>query len=56
MNVVLIGILFYILLQLLLGLIVSTHIRTEEDYVLAGRKLGYGLATFSSLIFCCTSV
>ncbi|HAL56978.1 MAG TPA: sodium:solute symporter [Bacteroidetes bacterium] len=47
MNIVLLGIIFYILLQLLLGYIVSRTIRTETDYLLAGRSLGYGLATFS---------
>ncbi len=47
MNLVLIGIFLYILLQLLIGFIVSKRIRTEDDYLLAGRKLGYGLATFS---------
>ncbi|MBI3111321.1 MAG: sodium:solute symporter family protein [Ignavibacteriales bacterium] len=47
MNVVLFGILGYILFQLLLGYFVSRNIRTEDDYLLAGRRLGYGLATFS---------
>ncbi len=47
MNVVLFGIIVYILLQLLLGYFVSKSIRTEDDYLLAGRRLGYGLATFS---------
>ena len=47
MNLVLIGILSYIVLQLLLGILVSRRIRTEADYLLAGRRLGYGLATFS---------
>ncbi len=47
MNIVLIAILIYVLLQLVLGYIVSRRIHTEDDYLLAGRKLGYGLATFS---------
>ena len=47
MNVVLVGILLYIAFQLLLGLVVSRSIRTEDDYLLAGRRLGYGIATFS---------
>ncbi|HXG38897.1 MAG TPA: sodium:solute symporter, partial [Bacteroidota bacterium] len=47
MNILLIGILLYILLQLALGYVVSRSIRTENDYLLAGRKLGYVLATFS---------
>jgi solute:Na+ symporter, SSS family len=47
LNVVLIAILIYVLLQLVLGFIVSRRIHTEDDYLLAGRKLGYGLVTFS---------
>jgi SSS family transporter len=47
MNVLLVGILLYIVLQLALGYVVSRSIRTEDDYLLAGRKLGYVLATFS---------
>ncbi len=47
MNIVLSAILFYVLLQLILGYVVSRRIRTETDFLLAGRKLGYGLATFS---------
>lgn len=37
----------YMILQFGIGLWVSRRIRTESDYVLAGRKLGYGLTTFS---------
>lgn len=47
MNALLIGILGYVLIQLVLGYVVSRRIRTEDDYLLAGRRLGYGLATFS---------
>lgn len=47
MNHILIGILGYILFQLLLGVAVSRRVRTEDDFLLAGRKLGYALATFS---------
>lgn len=47
MNIVLVGILLYVLLQLVIGFVVSRAIRSEDDYLLAGRKLGYGLATFS---------
>ncbi len=47
MNVVLIGILVYILLQLVIGFVVSRGIKTETDYLLAGRKLGPGLALFT---------
>jgi len=47
LNIVLIAILIYVSFQLVLGFIVSRRIHTEDDYLLAGRKLGYGLATFS---------
>ncbi len=47
MNAVLIGVLVYVLVQLLIGVLVSRRITTQEDYLLAGRSLGYGLATFS---------
>lgn len=47
MNLVLIGIVVYVLLQLFIGLLVSRRIRTGSDYLLAGRRLGYALAAFS---------
>ncbi|HWP82267.1 MAG TPA: sodium:solute symporter family protein [Bacteroidota bacterium] len=47
MTPIFLGILLYVLLQLLLGYTVSRRIRTEDDYLLAGRNLGYVLATFS---------
>lgn len=47
MNAVLWGILAYLVLQFGIGAYVSRRIRTESDYLLAGRKLGYGLATFT---------
>lgn len=47
MNATLTGILIYIVAQLLIGFFVSKKIRNEEDYLLAGRSLGYGLAIFS---------
>jgi len=37
----------YMLLQLGIGVWVSRRIRTEADYLLAGRRLGYTLLTFS---------
>ncbi|MGH7530446.1 MAG: sodium:solute symporter family protein [Gemmatimonadales bacterium] len=43
----LIAILAYLALQLGIGIWVSRRIRTEEDYLVAGRRLGYTLATFS---------
>ncbi|WP_341327306.1 sodium:solute symporter family protein [Methylotuvimicrobium sp. KM2] len=47
MNTVLTGILVYISAQLLIGVFVSKKIKTEDDYLLAGRSLGLGLATLS---------
>ncbi|BBA34991.1 Na+/solute symporter [Methylocaldum marinum] len=47
MNVVLFGIVAYILLQLLIGMLVSRHIASEDDYLLAGRRLGIKLGTFT---------
>jgi len=47
MNLVVFGVLGYVVVQLGIGALVSRHIRTEEDYLVAGRKLGYGLATFT---------
>ena len=47
MNWLLAGILAYLGIQLLIGLLVSRHIRNETDYILAGRSLGLGLASFS---------
>lgn len=47
MNTVLLGVLAYVLLLLGIGAYVSRRIRTEDDYLVAGRSLGYGLATFT---------
>lgn len=47
MSPILLGILGYVALQVLVGLAVSRRVRSEEDYLLAGRRLGYGLATLS---------
>jgi len=47
MNTTLIGIFAYILLQLLVGVLVSRRIASEDDYLLAGRRLGLGLGTFT---------
>ncbi len=47
MSLLLIGILSYVALQLLIGVFVSRKIHSESDYLLAGRSLGMGLATFS---------
>lgn len=47
MNPVLWGVIGYILLQLAVGVIVSRRIRTESDYLVAGRRIGLPLAIFS---------
>lgn len=47
MNLVLFGILAYVAIQLLVGVLVSRRIKTESDYLTAGRQIGLGLATFS---------
>lgn len=44
---VLAGIAVYMLIQFAIGVWVSRRIASESDYILAGRSLGYGLATFS---------
>lgn len=46
MSPILIGILAYVALQLLIAILVSRRIRNENDYLLAGRRFGLGLATF----------
>lgn len=43
----LVAITLYMLLQFGIGVWVSRRIRTESDYILAGRSLGYTLTTFS---------
>lgn len=47
MDLVLVGIIVYLIAQLALGVFVSRWNTTEDDYLLAGRSLGYGLATVS---------
>lgn len=47
MTLALFFVLLYMLLQLALGVWISRRIRTESDYLIAGRSLGYTLATFS---------
>jgi SSS family transporter len=46
-NLVLLSVLAYVLVQFAIGIYVSRRIRTEADYLVAGRSLGYGLATFT---------
>jgi Na+/proline symporter len=43
----LLAITLYMVLQFGIGIWVSRRIHTESDYILAGRKLGYALTTFS---------
>lgn len=47
MTPTLLAMLAYLALQLGIGVWISRRIRTESDYLLAGRNLGYTLATFS---------
>ncbi len=47
MNTVVAVISAYVLIQFCLGAWVSRQIRTERDYILAGRSLGTGLVAFS---------
>jgi Na+/proline symporter len=47
MQPVLIGIGAYLLVQFAIGIIVSRRIASESDYLIAGRRLGVGLAAFS---------
>lgn len=47
MNATLIAIAAYVTAQLGIGWYISRRIRTEEDYLVAGRSLGYGVATFT---------
>jgi Na+/proline symporter len=46
-NLVLAGVLAYILLMLVIGFVVARGIKSEQDYLLAGRRLGPGLALFT---------
>jgi Na+/proline symporter len=46
-NATLLAILAYVLAQLGIGWWVAQRIRTEDDYLVAGRSLGYGLAIFT---------
>jgi SSS family solute:Na+ symporter len=47
MNPILVGILAYVSIQIAIGVVVSRRIRTEDDYLVAGRRLGPTLATVS---------
>lgn len=41
------GVILYVLAQLALGLWVARRVRSADDFLLAGRSLGYTLATFT---------
>lgn len=47
MNTLLLAILGYLVLQFGIGIWASKRVHSEADYLLAGRSLGYPLATFS---------
>lgn len=47
MSALLVGILAYVFIQLLIGVWVARQVRNESDYLLAGRRLGFTVATFS---------
>ena len=47
MNPIALGVGGYVVAQLAVGLAASRRIRNQDDYLLAGRSLGYGLAIFS---------
>ena len=47
MNWLLLGMLAYLAIQMAIGLWVSRWVSNETDYVLAGRTLGLGVASFS---------
>jgi Na+/proline symporter len=46
-NAAALGIGGYVILQLAIGFVVSRRVKTENDFLLAGRQLGMWLATFS---------
>ncbi|MCX8036554.1 MAG: sodium:solute symporter family protein [Candidatus Sumerlaeia bacterium] len=47
MNAILFGVLIYVLVQLAVGVVVSRRIASESDYILAGRRFGPWMGTFS---------
>jgi SSS family transporter len=47
MNWLLFGIVGYVLVQFAVGLYVARFIKSEQDFLLAGRRLGLGLAAFT---------
>lgn len=47
MNAVLFGVIVYVFVQFIIGLLVSRYVSDEKDYLLAGRRLGLCLAMFT---------
>lgn len=47
MNAVTLAILGYVVLQLGIAFVVARRVRSEQDYLVAGRSLGLGMAIFS---------
>lgn len=47
MNPLVLGVVAYVAVQLALGLWVARRVRSEGDFLLAGQRLGYTLATFT---------
>lgn len=47
MNAIQLSIFGYVALQLLIGFLLSRRIHTESDYLLAGRRLGFGISTLT---------
>ncbi len=47
MNTVLLGVFLYLLIQFVIGVVVSRRISSETDYLLAGRRLGLAIGAFS---------
>ncbi|MCI0437302.1 MAG: sodium:solute symporter family protein [Gemmatimonadetes bacterium] len=47
MTVTLAGVMLYVVAQLGIGVWAARRIRTEDDYLVAGRRLGYGLGIFT---------
>lgn len=47
MSATQLGILGYMLVQLIIGFLLSRRIRTETDYLLAGRRLSLGISVFT---------
>jgi Na+/proline symporter len=47
MNATVIALFGYLLLQFGIGAVISRRLRSEDDYLVAGRSLGWGLSTFT---------